>query len=70
MWWRERSALPVIIKRNVVSCCCGAGTEGFPECPPRRWHCSIFLAVSSLLQSKEIIDLKVSFEKYHNAIED
>eukprot|EP00069_Balaena_mysticetus_P004582 bmy_17317T0 len=43
---------------NTVNCCCGTTTKGFLKCPPRRWHCSIFLAISSLLQSKEIIDLK------------
>lgn len=56
--------------RNTVSCCCGTRTTGFPECSSGRWRCSIFLALSSLLQPEKIIDLKVLFETQHNSIWD
>lgn len=69
MWWREKSTLPVVLKRDTVRCCRGTRTEGFCERPPGRWHRSVFLAVSSLLQPKEIIDLKGSFEKHYNGYE-
>lgn len=52
-----------LTNRNALCCCCGARPEGFPECSSRRWDCSIFPAIPSLLQSKEIIDLKVACEE-------
>lgn len=61
MWWRETPTLSIIFKRSLVSHCCGTGSEGIPECSPRRWCCSIFPALPPFLQPEEVTDLKLFF---------
>lgn len=48
--------------RDLVHRCCGTGAAGLLEHSSGRRHRSIFLAVSALLQSEEIVDLMALFE--------